>query len=136
VGGFPGLTKGQCQDKCDKRADCKAYVYRAKGCETHDADACFLKTTVGGQSLDPCACFATKPFVAPPPLCATTAIPSAGEDRTILAAGASCPTLSKQQCCKHSDGSPEYFGQVCVPPVAATYWDGSTCQPLAVAQVP
>jgi hypothetical protein len=97
-GGFHGYDKPGCQDACQSRTDCVAYVFLREGCE-HSQDTCYLKATLEGNGVTSCACFAAKPFTKLPAMCATMAVPSSGNDRSLLPAGLSCTTLTKEDCC-------------------------------------
>jgi hypothetical protein len=109
------LTVSQCQVACQEEAKCKAYVFKKQGCLGVPTDQCWLKSSDQGQErAETCTCLG---IMAPePPMCATNAVPSAGEQRDLLPSGVRCSSLTKDSCCKKLDGGRgSYHTQPCTP---------------------
>jgi hypothetical protein len=136
---FRNVSEPICRSLCAFHPGCKAYVFVKQGCEKTDLNPtgtatpdCFLKS-IDGPNIASQACSCMGTTTLPPPMCATTQLPSAGSGRDSLPDGETCSEQSRTSCClKYDNGAdPTWSGQPCIPALTGTFkW--STANPAAV----
>jgi hypothetical protein len=127
------VSEAICRSLCDFHPGCKAYVFEKQGCSKSSRNPkgtatpdCYLKSSAGPNIVSQeCSCMGT--MGTPPPMCATTQLPSAGSGRDLLPLGETCSNLPRSSCCLKYDNSVDW--PLPSPTGKPSTWSGQPCVP-------